>query len=1541
MRANNRLNMILVELDRVNEEKAVLQRRVEELQDEQADVQRKMDQDDAMKSVMNKNLNEDLRYEREVNDKLRDELKRLELERGHLVIQLREQDTTVEAYQKEQHELARDMQKKAEDVAELERVHFRTLEELAAVGSELEQLRAREEACGQEAAGYEQDVGQLVRDRDDLIFRMNELTNKYEDFIRAQDAEVGELSDHHRSLNKILTSKLLNGSLLKIASRVRRQTYKRIKAFAAGVTHHQATMRRCLRLCGAARESLAQQYFWRWYSRALSFLGEQGRIDNVVGQRVAARTRASFFYHWRQAYLASVRRFDRKAEGVRLWNVLFKRQNYLSTKVAFSRWKDKLDYHGEQRGELRRRLRQRLLGLLEQGFGRWRRFTRKTRERAQMDALKGEFARVRYLQHMFSSFKVTCLDLRSQQTIQRFKTWKGWRDAYRRRIFLGNAERAGSRLAQNYEQGLVIACFNALQLNVSMEKLQITAADLERERRARTEAEQQLRAEKHQQLERSRYKSARDVVRQLRSVLVSWFEHWKGYTFKHKDKVKSTFKMMVITWLRRFMGQAMQRWKKHCDFSAFETQFHEQQRTLLENSELDLQIRLLQEEQGKRAEKLSLRKLRKFQMSLKRLQHRIERRYFRRWRANADAKNDMFFASMKCSRKLYTRTMRARLGQWREGARQARIVEMLQRRLEHMTASFDSRLVERTYAAWVHFLEQKRVMTKALCRVGMALKGQNVGAAFRKWVEVKNFHRNREMQDTSMTMLNTSQVLLGHLGDRQDEFVRQQQEAERLYTKMIKQAERVMANFVVRCLNSTLGKGFYTWKDTVFEEQRRVNLVRRAFLSLVFSGQRAAFSKWRDFVKWAHKHAFRVEETRLKERIEDVNMSRLQENDLSATEISNLQIEVLRMQGNLDEFATRSGKQLEGIIKKRGKYLFCSKKRMVFDAWRDQAHNERTAYDRVARVFRKSARRVAFSQIRARAFEEGRALNHTLRLNRVWMKFAKGQLQAAFSRWRGATLAVVRTEFSSIENMRAQTQQMHNERVVGHKERVAVKAARTIANRQQYHIFFSWFHIIKAWRALRVRGGELATRLLQWRARCALHLWRARKRATTKRRLRTQRAVKFDCSARMRKGFYGIHDVAKGETNLAKLLQKIDRRVNHLAKFQAFHTIDRKCRHHAISQLRQRQHGERFLALGLAKIFRKRQREALHEVRTLALDQGGQRLKVRKMMLQCAHRAERQAFAKWLKQSRNLLMVEQVVYEGNTAMAHREHLVNEHVLKQFVNEQGYTLDEVARSTADTHARQQKVAHKYYSLLVERPDTFRTIAFHAWRKFVALRHSVRDKAALCLNLLSQNEAFKAFRTWKLCVFGSKRRLMRLRKEHLISRIIDNSRDVSLGEDLILQRGHAINHVTSEREILMQNYIAGQKIGLSCLRMFCHRSLQHAFNLWKRHLKQGSEAELRVEAKKLALSIDTVKENLDLLRDENLKLIDENEELRQASLDGIEIAMAVQELTKEREQLSVDLADRAVTIKRLLEENQNLTNTLQEVDKEMHRLKASVN
>jgi len=57
--------------------------------------------------------------------------------------------------------------------------------------------------------------------------------------------------------------------------------------------------------------------------------------------------------------------------------------------------------------------------------------------------------------------------------------------------------------------------------------------------------------------------------------------------------------------------------------------------------------------------------------------------------------------------------------------------------------------------------------------------------------------------------------------------------------------------------------------------------------------------------------------------------------------------------------------------------------------------------------------------------------------------------------------------------------------------------------------------------------------------------------------------------------------------------------------------------------------------------------------------------------------------------------------------------------------------------------------------------------------------------------------------------------------------------------------------------------------------------------------------------------------------NKNLLVENEELRSAALDGIEIAKAVQDLTRERESLSSDLSDRAATIKKLIEENRDLS------------------
>jgi predicted RNase H-like nuclease (RuvC/YqgF family) len=65
----------------------------------------------------------------------------------------------------------------------------------------------------------------------------------------------------------------------------------------------------------------------------------------------------------------------------------------------------------------------------------------------------------------------------------------------------------------------------------------------------------------------------------------------------------------------------------------------------------------------------------------------------------------------------------------------------------------------------------------------------------------------------------------------------------------------------------------------------------------------------------------------------------------------------------------------------------------------------------------------------------------------------------------------------------------------------------------------------------------------------------------------------------------------------------------------------------------------------------------------------------------------------------------------------------------------------------------------------------------------------------------------------------------------------------------------------------------------------------------------------------------------LEAENAALATENDELRQFSMDGFQIAKNVQSLSNEREKLSVDLADKTDIISQLLEENRRLNKELE--------------
>ena len=86
------------------------------------------------------------------------------------------------------------------------------------------------------------------------------------------------------------------------------------------------------------------------------------------------------------------------------------------------------------------------------------------------------------------------------------------------------------------------------------------------------------------------------------------------------------------------------------------------------------------------------------------------------------------------------------------------------------------------------------------------------------------------------------------------------------------------------------------------------------------------------------------------------------------------------------------------------------------------------------------------------------------------------------------------------------------------------------------------------------------------------------------------------------------------------------------------------------------------------------------------------------------------------------------------------------------------------------------------------------------------------------------------------------------------------------------------------------------------------------------------------------IEANKSKIKEIENDNDALANENEELRQFSLDGYQLGKNVTSLTQEREKLSVDLADKADTIKKLLDENERLSMRLRQTQESVNQARS---
>jgi predicted RNase H-like nuclease (RuvC/YqgF family) len=131
---------------------------------------------------------------------------------------------------------------------------------------------------------------------------------------------------------------------------------------------------------------------------------------------------------------------------------------------------------------------------------------------------------------------------------------------------------------------------------------------------------------------------------------------------------------------------------------------------------------------------------------------------------------------------------------------------------------------------------------------------------------------------------------------------------------------------------------------------------------------------------------------------------------------------------------------------------------------------------------------------------------------------------------------------------------------------------------------------------------------------------------------------------------------------------------------------------------------------------------------------------------------------------------------------------------------------------------------------------------------------------------------------------------------------------------------------QRDELVENYIKSQRLAVALGRDGKERAQHKAVKNLGDHSHGKKKTNLELILSRNLNLISSLKDRIKDFEHDNDNLAGENEELRQFSLDGYQIAKNVQSLSSERETLSVDLADKSKMIQKLLDQNQELSGKL---------------
>tara|TARA_B110000305_G_C18795007_1_gene340106 strand:- start:14 stop:493 length:480 start_codon:yes stop_codon:yes gene_type:complete len=149
----------------------------------------------------------------------------------------------------------------------------------------------------------EEDLRALTDERDDLIRKMNELNNRYEDYVNSMNHERDQIIRANKTHVRLLTAKLLFQVLSQALDMRAKYAIQEIKYCAKDMEDLEKKIYKFSKVMRDYTTERKRNALRRWYRHAMNFVHENYKNQNLVRFNVNKKVKTQFFYQWRKAYL--------------------------------------------------------------------------------------------------------------------------------------------------------------------------------------------------------------------------------------------------------------------------------------------------------------------------------------------------------------------------------------------------------------------------------------------------------------------------------------------------------------------------------------------------------------------------------------------------------------------------------------------------------------------------------------------------------------------------------------------------------------------------------------------------------------------------------------------------------------------------------------------------------------------------------------------------------------------------------------------------------------------------------------------------------------------------------------------------------------------------------------------------------------------------------------------------------------------------------------------------------------------------------------